>query len=77
MPDTDVHLKYLLATALSTRKKMPPVLVINYHENETDNSGEADTRKRYKQALGEKIQYVNKRFCDATEDIVNFLASPV
>ena len=84
MPDTDVHLKYLLAVGLSGRKTMPPVLVVNCHTGKTaeeNEKDEDDTRKRYEAALDvefgdQRHLYVNKPFADAIGAIGEFLSCP-
>lgn len=78
MPDTDVHVRYLLGAGLAGRESVPPVMVVNYHD---DQSNESATRLRYQRGLGitfddEPYLYVNKTFSQAFEDIIGFLKRP-
>lgn len=75
LPETDIHMRYLLKSALLEREREPNIMVINWHKDEQSIQ---DTQNRYSSTLSIKPhQYINTKFGDAINAIVDFLQSDV
>ena len=78
LPDTDVHIRYLLAAGLS-RRELPDVMVVNSHSTQDGNYGERSIKSRYERALSitfnGRHEYVNDTFTNSIGRIMQFLQS--
>ena len=81
LPETDVHIRYLLVTALAGNNAMPPTMVVNRTGTDRNGRNERKRIEGHYRALGMNFRkkntyrYENKRFGDALDDIEDFLDS--